>query len=433
MASLSSVSNVALFRELVTLVATHRACMAEIIEHLAEIDARRAYLELGYPSLFRYCEEQLNFSEDEAGRRIEAARLLRRFPGIVSYLRSGAVSLSVLCALKAHLTPENCDELLAGVSRMSRRKADEWLAAHFPKPDLRAAVRQLPMQRSRSSQSPAPVQQSASVANALETAPIQVATLETPPLTAPRSPPRIEPRSEDRFAIRLTVSREVKEQLELASDLMRHRNVKGDLEPVIAAAVAALLERLKIEKLGGTRSRRVLRETRIEKGTTGGNQVKPREDAKATAEDAKATAEDAKATAEDAKATAEDAKATAEDAKATATPDSVTPGADRSRISNATRRAVVARDGFGCSYVGVDGKRCGSCAFLEFDHREPKALGGTDDASNLRLLCRAHNQREAERVYGADFMQQARTRSAKRPQCAPPCGASRSAPPSGAS
>jgi hypothetical protein len=40
MTSLSSLPNVALFRQLTTLVAAHRHCTADIVEHLAEIDAR---------------------------------------------------------------------------------------------------------------------------------------------------------------------------------------------------------------------------------------------------------------------------------------------------------------------------------------------------------------------------------------------------------
>lgn len=70
------------------------------------------------------------------------------------------------------------------------------------------------------------------------------------------------------------------------------------------------------------------------------------------------------------------------------------------RISAATRREVVARDGAQCTFVGTDGSRCGSRAFLELDHVQPKALGGTSEASNLEPLCRAHNRYRAEQVFG---------------------------------
>jgi Holliday junction resolvasome RuvABC DNA-binding subunit len=45
---------------------------------------------------------------------------------------------------------------------------------------------------------------------------------------------------------------------------------------------------------------------------------------------------------------------------------------------------------------------------LELDHVEPRALGGRDDAENLRVRCRAHNQLAAEQVFGRDHVEQRR-------------------------
>ena len=78
------------------------------------------------------------------------------------------------------------------------------------------------------------------------------------------------------------------------------------------------------------------------------------------------------------------------------------------------RREVWAHDGGRCTFVGANGHRCGERRFLEFDHVRPVALGGdaTVTAADLRLRCRAHNQFEAERVFGTGFM--ARKREAAR-------------------
>jgi 5-methylcytosine-specific restriction endonuclease McrA len=43
---------------------------------------------------------------------------------------------------------------------------------------------------------------------------------------------------------------------------------------------------------------------------------------------------------------------------------------------------------------------CGSTHALEVDHIIPRALGGTDEPGNLRLLCRSCNQRAAIRYFG---------------------------------
>ncbi|MCC6972219.1 MAG: HNH endonuclease, partial [Phycisphaerales bacterium] len=71
--------------------------------------------------------------------------------------------------------------------------------------------------------------------------------------------------------------------------------------------------------------------------------------------------------------------------------------ADRT-IPDAVKQAVIARDGEYCSYVGDGGRRCGSRWRLELDHVVPVALGGPTSVENLRVLCRRHNQFEAERL-----------------------------------
>ena len=48
-----------------------------------------------------------------------------------------------------------------------------------------------------------------------------------------------------------------------------------------------------------------------------------------------------------------------------------------------------------CSHVNCDSRK-----FLEYDHIQPLALGGKTTLNNLRLLCRAHNQRAAINAYG---------------------------------
>lgn len=71
------------------------------------------------------------------------------------------------------------------------------------------------------------------------------------------------------------------------------------------------------------------------------------------------------------------------------------------RIPPAVRAYVWKRDKGRCAYVAPDGTRCRSRAFLEFDHIRPYALGGpSDDAANVRLLCRNHNIHMSRRVFG---------------------------------
>ena len=73
-------------------------------------------------------------------------------------------------------------------------------------------------------------------------------------------------------------------------------------------------------------------------------------------------------------------------------------------IPAAVKRAVWQRDRGQCSFVSQTGHRCGSRKRLEFDHIDPVARGGEATVEGIRLLCRAHNQYEAERVLGTGFM-----------------------------
>jgi hypothetical protein len=61
--------------------------------------------------------------------------------------------------------------------------------------------------------------------------------------------------------------------------------------------------------------------------------------------------------------------------------------------------------------VSERGQRCAARTRLEFDHIEPMARGGESTVTGLRLRCRAHNQYEAERRFGGEFMRHKRERA----------------------
>jgi 5-methylcytosine-specific restriction endonuclease McrA len=69
-------------------------------------------------------------------------------------------------------------------------------------------------------------------------------------------------------------------------------------------------------------------------------------------------------------------------------------------VPRAVRRAVFERDGEQCTFTDAAGARCPSRTLLELDHADSRALGGSDEASNLRVRCRAHNALHAEEVFG---------------------------------
>ena len=74
-------------------------------------------------------------------------------------------------------------------------------------------------------------------------------------------------------------------------------------------------------------------------------------------------------------------------------------------IPAAVRRAVWKRDGERCTYIDATGQRCRETSGLEFEHRDPHALGGPPTITNLTLHCRSHNGLAAEQVFGRDLME----------------------------
>jgi hypothetical protein len=76
------------------LVASERKITAEIIEHILEIDRKKIFSQMGYPTLFSFLTEYIGYSASAAQRRIEAARLLKVVPEVKDDLQSGSLNLS---------------------------------------------------------------------------------------------------------------------------------------------------------------------------------------------------------------------------------------------------------------------------------------------------------------------------------------------------
>lgn len=94
-------------------------------------------------------------------------------------------------------------------------------------------------------------------------------------------------------------------------------------------------------------------------------------------------------------------KAKVVEKKAVVTAKTVRP--ENSRYVPAELKAsVLERDGYRCTYVGVDGIRCQARACLEMDHCQPFGMGGKTEFENLRTLCRGHNALQARSAYGAE-------------------------------
>src|SRR5262245_37846421 len=102
--SFQSLSDAELLAETARVAHAERRATSELLALLEAVDARTLYLGLGYSSLFAYCTRALRLSESAAYRRITAARVARHFPVILTRFAEGAVNLTTVSLLAAHLT-----------------------------------------------------------------------------------------------------------------------------------------------------------------------------------------------------------------------------------------------------------------------------------------------------------------------------------------
>src|SRR3954470_2671699 len=98
---------------------------AELLLHLAEIDERKRYAQLAFPSMHVFCVKELGFSDGAAYNRIGVARAAWRWPAVLEALRTGAVHLSGLRVLVPHFTDDNHEALLAEAAGNSKREIEE--------------------------------------------------------------------------------------------------------------------------------------------------------------------------------------------------------------------------------------------------------------------------------------------------------------------
>ena len=224
---------------------------AHLVASLAELDARRLYLGEGCSSLFTYCTQGLHLSEHAAYGRIEAARVVRRFPMILERLAGGEVTLTAIGLLASHLTPDNHHELLDAARHKSKREVEHLIATVRPQPPVRSSVRKLPSPSERPLASDA-------------APPCEMAGVSEPPPQPPAArlvsesaarPAVIRLLAPERYKVQFTVSAETFEKLRRAQDLMRHRVPDGDVAVIVDRALTLLLEHLDKTKLAARRPR----------------------------------------------------------------------------------------------------------------------------------------------------------------------------------
>ena len=158
-----SLSDRELLRQTQELVQKERALLSEILQHLKEVERRKLYSDLGYGSLFEYCLRELKYSEGQAGRRIQAMKLLRDLPQseqqeVEKKIESGALNLSNICQAQSFFnqveksTPNrglNIEQKLDVLKELEHRSARQGQAALLQKMQSAGLGASIPKERAR--------------------------------------------------------------------------------------------------------------------------------------------------------------------------------------------------------------------------------------------------------------------------------------------
>ena len=242
MSPLTRLSSERLLARLFELVHRNSELEAELLEHLAEVDARRLYLREGCSSMFAYCVRVLHFAEAVAYKRIAAMRAARRHPDLLSALRSGELHLTAVSLLAPQLSAENATELIAAARHRTADEIRRMLADRKPKPDAISSVRKLPISSVSAVERPV---QGAPGTETPRMAPNTARYRSTPATARPSTPLGCE-----RYVVRFTANRELHAQLRELQALMRHQIPDGDLGKILARAVEVLLKQVRSQKFG---------------------------------------------------------------------------------------------------------------------------------------------------------------------------------------
>ena len=323
-------------KELAFLVERERRSLAALLTTMGEYSYRRLFRDEGYYSMFEYSLRALKFDENSAYRHITAARVVRQYPEALPLIASGDLPLTSILVLAPVLTEENRTLMFKDSKGKSRRDLETMVAGLSPLPPRMDYVQRLPA----STASWVPLDAKEASAGALGEC---LGPLEVPAVPKPREWQAVMPVSLDRVRIGFDAAVGLMTLVERARQVLKRKHPEGRLEDVLTEALEVFLDRKDPQKRLG---------------------LKPGEAGREFAPSSRPMPQ----------------------------PRFLSAWRGGRYIAARVKRAVWQRDDGRCVWRFEDGTLCGSREALEFDHFRPFAKGGrSDDARNVRLLCRLHN------------------------------------------
>ena len=393
---LSQLSDEALLGKVEALAETERFSLIDLIIHLGELDGRTACQRRGYASMFAYLTRGLGYAECDAMRRVRTSRAARQYPSILRMLASRELNLVSVSMLQPLLTPENHERLLRRAARRSTREVERMVAELAPATaEPRDRIRPLPPAAPAAPapqpMTPNPLPDGHQAAGKEDA----VARSLPPSIRAGNgvasAPPQDAPRTLGMPGLEFPPPPGCPPAESAGSPTPSHG-------PALPAAPIATTSQTddELTRPAAPAAAEDPAQARVVFTFTAGEEVQSWfEAARDLLRHRFPSGRMEEVIGEALRRLVQDELPSEPKRRRTET----SPGSRH--IPKRVQDEVWRRDSGRCAFVGPEGVRCAETAWLEFDHIVPFALGGpSNDPANIRLLCRAHNQSEARRLFG---------------------------------
>ena len=313
----------------------YREAERALIGILQQIDERRGYRELGYPSTFRYCVQALGLSENITYGLLSIARKARVVPALRAKVEDQTITLTNARLVAPVLTPENQAEWLSKAEALPRRELEREIALQLPERSV---------------------------------------------------PERVRYAAPERLELRLGISPALHAEFRRAQDLVSQSTGRAaTLEDTLAAVLAMFIEsRDPVKKAERAKVRAAAKENAFAKENATKQDATKEKAEKVLAQDAFASA----SAPDPVPASTPVSDSDLEENRANLVPGK---GSIRKPLPAALIHALMRRDGGRCVHQAPDGSRCEEKRWLDFHHRVPRGHGGTDSLENIETRCRGHH------------------------------------------
>jgi hypothetical protein len=341
---------------------TIRNDTSTLLYYLAEVEKRRLFAREGCDSLFSFCKRVLKCSDGQAGRRVNAARVLVAMPEIKEHIDSGELSLTAVSQAQNFFKREPQSkakklEILSQLKSTSTRDSEKILFSHSKLPAVE-------------------VKESIKVVSS-----------------------RI---SEIKFA----ADDELLKDLERLKEIWSHELPQGNLKDLFKKMANYCREQLdpvlKAERAQKrqekSRAAAHAPELKVNKGQSEENLIISATMISEAREESSGLSSKSKD-----ESSGRPVKITASPPEGHFQGQSEQWQKGRPYIPAGIRQQVWLRDKGQCSYVdSTTGRKWESRHRVQHDHIIPYAKGGQDTVGNLRLRCFAHNQWHAIKQFGRE-------------------------------